>query len=355
MDNVRSISYRPFPATAVRRSLDWLQDNISSLTKLDNAACIKAYGTDYVSSYGDLLLVSSPKNATNSVLSWDSIWPPDIGSGSVRWNTYDWICLDSGGDGYDPPCEPDEAIAKAGEWTLGGQPINYCLSRKNEEHCRLQFSLVIMIFVILCNLVKTICMMVIVWKEKAATLVTLGDAISSFLQNPDSITAGCFLAGKDDFQTGNSHLLTIEDKKYLPKRYRWFRAASLTRWAAFHMLCLITLITASILLRLGLSNYLLRIQSFSHLRQLGFGVVTAESLISGMDRLGFDELLATVFVINLSQIILSFLYLIYNGLFTCMLMAFEWSGFAHERKYLRVTSPVEKPTLIVSFTTTLCW
>ena len=48
----------------------------------------------------------------------------------------------------------------------------------------------------------------------------------------------------------------------------------------------------------------------------------------------------TILVANSPQVLLSFLFLTYNGLFTCMLEAEEWSGYAHERKSLRVTSPV---------------
>lgn len=335
-----STSRVSFDEAALRSSLNWLQENLSSLTKLDNAACINAYGNDYVSSYGDLLLVSSTKNANNSVLTWDSSSPPDISSETVvTSDTYDWICY---GDLDSAPCDPDKAAAKADEWVVQRQPIDYCLSRKNEEHCRLQFSVIIMVVVILCNLVKTICMIITVWKERAGTLVTLGDAISSFLNDPDSATAGCCLADKDDFKTRNWYLLTSVTKKYVPKRYSWFRAASLRRWAICNVLCLITLITASILLSMGLKSGSLRSKDFSHLRKLGFGAVTSESLVFSMDRPGAGGLLANVFVANSPQVILSFLYLNYNGLFTCMLLASEWSGFAHERKYLRVTSPVGK-------------
>lgn len=47
-----------------------------------------------------------------------------------------------------------------------------------------------------------------------------------------------------------------------------------------------------------------------------------------------------VLVANSPQVLLSFLYLTYNGLFTCMLLANEWAGYAHNRQSLRVTSPV---------------
>lgn len=48
----------------------------------------------------------------------------------------------------------------------------------------------------------------------------------------------------------------------------------------------------------------------------------------------------TILIANSPQALLSFLFLTYNGLFTCMLLADEWTGYAHKRKPLRVTSPV---------------
>ena len=330
-------------------SLNYLYHNVSSLTKLDNAACIKAYGNDYVSSYSDLLLVSSMKNAINSFLFWDSTSPPVIDSSYGKPDTYNWICSgipDVWEDEYKYFCDLNKALAKADEWIVGKKPIDYCLSRKTEERCKLQFSLIIMVFVIACNLVKMICMIVTIWKERVATLVTLGDAISSFLDDPDPTTAGCCLADKDSFTTReNWPILTLSTditKKYVPKTYTWFHAASLRRWAICIVLCLITLITAGILLDMKLNHSSLRSKSFSHLRKLGFGAVSSELLILSLNSFESGGLLVNVFVANLSQVILFFLYLNYNGLFTCMLLTSEWSGFAHERKYLRVTSSIEK-------------
>ena len=50
-------------------------------------------------------------------------------------------------------------------------------------------------------------------------------------------------------------------------------------------------------------------------------------------------IIPTVLVVNVPQILLSFSFLGYNGLFTCMLLADEWNGYSSERKPLRVTSP----------------
>ena len=83
--------------------------------------------------------------------------------------------------------------------------------------------------------------------------------------------------------------------------------------------------------------------SISYLWSLGFGTVTGESIIQfggwADNESAPGALLLMVLISNSPQLILSFLYLTYNGLFTSMLLAKEWSGFAHHRKTLRITSP----------------
>lgn len=67
---------------------------------------------------------------------------------------------------------------------------------------------------------------------------------------------------------------------------------------------------------------------------MGFGTVNSDS----MTDLSLG-LIPTVLVVNAPQMLSSFLFLNYNGLFTCMLLADEWNGYISERKPLRVTSP----------------
>ena len=80
-------------------------------------------------------------------------------------------------------------------------------------------------------------------------------------------------------------------------------------------------------------------QSISYMQSLGFGVVNAVSLINISLGSGMTGLHLNILVANSPQVLLSFLFLTYNCLFTCMLMGHEWSGYAHVRKPLRVTSP----------------
>ncbi|KAF6232072.1 hypothetical protein HO173_009666 [Letharia columbiana] len=197
-----------------------------------------------------------------------------------------------------------------------------------------------MIVVIICNLIKTVCMSIIAWKQDPEPLVTLGDAIASFLDRPDVTTEGNCIVGKTRFENSRSWDLLL--CRWDPKRLRWWRAASQRRWLACNVLCISTLVVTGTLLSLGLNNDQLTDRSMSHLWSLGFGNVNAETLIRmnhSQDLSGPAGVILTVLVANSPQILLSFLYFAYNGLFTCMLLAEEWSAYASKRRFLRVTSP----------------
>ena len=104
--------------------------------------------------------------------------------------------------------------------------------------------------------------------------------------------------------------------------------------------CIVTLGVVSGLLALGMSNGSLTRRSISYLWSLGFGNVTSQSIISPdqWHTSGSGGLILTILISNSPQLILSFIYLTYNSLFTCMLLAKEWRGYACKRRYLRVTT-----------------
>lgn len=70
-------------------------------------------------------------------------------------------------------------------------PIDHCLSQRVKEHCRLMYSWQICIVVIACNVVKILCISLIIWQKRTGVLLTVGDAIASFLDSPDSTTLCC--------------------------------------------------------------------------------------------------------------------------------------------------------------------
>ena len=129
---------------------------------------------------------------------------------------------------------------------------------------------------------------------------------------------------------------------YSPLRRRWFAAASTRRWLVTCSLIVISLIVTGALLDMGVTALSSQSGSGQTLFSLGFGAVDSRTLISaGLPQGGASGLVSAVLLANRPQAILSFLYLAYNGLPTCIFLSDEYSKYAVEgrRKPLRVTTP----------------
>ena len=165
-----------------------------SLERLENEDCILRYGDTFLSRNSNVLAISSTSNATDSLLGIET------GEG-VPVSDNSWLCLfERMAHTEDSTCNIDVASKSAQFWVVYGHQIEYCLSKSEQERCTLQFSLPIMIIVIICNLGKTICMVLILLREKSEPLIIVGDAISSFLNKPDPVTKNMCLADKYAFQ-----------------------------------------------------------------------------------------------------------------------------------------------------------
>ena len=193
--------------------------NASSWQKLDNYVCIQPYNRDFVSNRGDVLVISS--NTDASV-------PIRAVADSSSWDSGFWICELA-------QCSINSILKISTTWNIGvdgGQPVQYCLSKSVEESCRVQFSIVIMGLVIGCNFLKTLCLILTLWMQKSQPLVTLGDAIGSFLDTVDFTTENKCLAENDwiSRKWGKGHV------KWQGRRYRWFSSASVKRWVTCNLL-----------------------------------------------------------------------------------------------------------------------
>ena len=159
-------------------------------------------------------------------------------------------------------------------------------------------------------------------------LVTLGDAIASFLDAPNQTIKGFCLASKDDFLRNAPKLLSPRGDvrlalplQYRPQRRFWFSAASRGRWLTNIILSSATLITVITLFAMeaGLPDP----------SPSSFGVPNPANVIMFADAAnnGYQAgLVSSVLVANSPQLLLSFIYFAYNSLFTCILLAHEWSG-----------------------------
>jgi hypothetical protein len=96
---------------------------------------------------------------------------------------------------------------------------------------------------------------------------------------------------------------------------------------------IITIVVATMLLYYN-NNWYYKVPD--PLITLGFGALNPAAIINFGEDIG---LVRCVMWANLPQLIVSLLYLMYNGLYTSMHMAHEYGGYAIDRKPLRVTTP----------------
>jgi hypothetical protein len=68
---------------------------------------------------------------------------------------------------------------------------------------------------------------------------------------------------------------------------------------------------------------------------MGFGAVDSRALISGFVSGG--DIVTLAIIANSPQVLLSFIYFAYNGLFTAMLMGYEWTSYSYKKKGLRIS------------------
>jgi hypothetical protein len=272
-----------------------------------------------------LLITSTPGKVENNTLFYKAGMnayfdgPTDL--------SYSWIC----GVSTDDNCDLQAARRNADSWKVNGYEIEYCLSQLVRPHCKLQFSLAILGVVIAMNFCKCASMFWTVFWQKSPTLTTVGDALASFLDSPDTLTQGRCLTSKVDIGKGPHRWQQRGSKSPNTRppaiafdatiRRRWFTAASIRRWIISMGLCISALIVALSLLGTGVGSLTTNYAVQDPLK-LGFGKVDSRALING----GLPtSLVGAVLSANLPQAIVSFLYLTYNGLLTSMLLSNEWS------------------------------
>ncbi|KAK4499341.1 hypothetical protein PRZ48_009854 [Zasmidium cellare] len=313
--------------------------NATAYRNMSNAECIQTYGQNFVSGYNHVLAVTSEGGDFTN----ETLFYAEQSSGATFSNpNYMWICAADFNASASLTCDTKSVRANADDWIINGKKIDYCLSQLEPSHCRIGFSLQVLIAVIVCNALKTAAMFWTLYRQKDVTMVTIGDAISSYLDRPDETTKGRCLMSRKDIKDWK--LQGTKDKpntEPLPKTFfqdkapMWFTAASWKRWITTFTLIAIAIIVSISLLALGVTG-LSPTNAFS----IGFGAIDSRALIeTNLPQGGGGGLVAAILLANCPQAIVSFLYLLYNGLLTSMLLAKEWSQYALRRKPLRVTSP----------------
>jgi hypothetical protein len=206
------------------------------LDRLENAACISAYATPFQTTRTHLLLVYEDGADLPGPITYDTeqaVFTPMMLA--CQPDPYYWVCGNK-----QPLCPSDftpcsvkvKDIAPT-EWTPMKEKVSYCLSAPAEQHCKLQFSPQIAWTVVAFNLIKVIVLIFVALGIRESPLLTIGDALASFLTYADETTKGICLMGKKNitwWYRGNQMASVLSPQPFDGTRQRWMSAVSVRRW-----------------------------------------------------------------------------------------------------------------------------
>jgi len=343
-----------------------IQASATGFDRLNNAECIQEYAKDFVPKRRNVILIVSNASADSKSLLGTAAYefPPNITS---AFNPYSWICDNPNVvEQVDACCEnqwgfvPCSLVAPklekvADTWITGGYLIDHCLSEPVESHCHLHFAFPIMLVIIIFNVLKVISMACVAFLLEEQPLSTIGDAIQTFTLFPDPTSKDMCLADHQSIQNQFSRGYVAGPARYEPQETRWWEAATRKQWLfcvslSVH-LCIsgVTSLTSAIRFLVAMIGIITALAlSIKHLKSqtsvesiwsIGLGNVRPQNLMTGwnLPSLGNSAIAVSTVVANLPQAAFSFIYVVYNTLFTSMLLSYEWSKCGVGRKPLRVS------------------
>ncbi|KAI0016513.1 hypothetical protein F4780DRAFT_797808 [Xylariomycetidae sp. FL0641] len=213
-----------------------------------------------------------------------------------------------------------------------GFDVSYCLAEPVDDTCSIGLSPHLLLGVTICVLVKSVAALVVtvvLLRQRQDPMVTLGDAVASFVERPDRTTEGLCTVGQMEMyraMTSSHSLLLPGPRQWLPHQQRRLSVIPFSVWATSYLL-----FAAGVVVEIY----------FFHNTTRGGRRLYGEFLQS--ENNGFIalpvKLISAVLIANSPQLLLSFCYLAYNNLFTRLQMAREWAQFSEGYHPLRVTDP----------------
>lgn len=191
--------------------------------RLEIGDCIDKYEVDFQSAFSNVLLISEDVDPGHGIFAFVS--RSDLYQ-THKVNPWGWLCM-STNEIY---CEPHlEKIREHSEnLTVRGYHtsytdidtfrVDYCLAQEVPEKCRVEYSLSLLITIVIFNVIKA----GVLWGTTLTTdhtpLLTIGDAIAEFIEQPESST------------------LTYKQWKFYQAPKMWHTVVSKRRWILYFLL-----------------------------------------------------------------------------------------------------------------------
>jgi hypothetical protein len=231
----------------LNRNASYSNSTAESYAAMNVSTCFDYYNSYWTEQGNALILVKNESvqaQVNDSLLIYTSIIPR-----SDDWPKNLWA-LENGTDTYLATQPP----GSVNTWYVGPPyyEVDHCLVQVPADgviQCRFEYSPQIMVTICVLNFSKTV-VMICIWamrkwqSEKQrdpqkVVLYTLGDAISSFMRDPEETTRNMCLATRDDFRSRRTlkNRLVKEDPapSQEPREWKnvprsWMSAASVRRW-----------------------------------------------------------------------------------------------------------------------------
>ncbi|KAI1745794.1 hypothetical protein F4680DRAFT_465645 [Xylaria scruposa] len=242
---------------------------------------------------------------------------------------------------YQPEAMYDGLKLKDENYTFA---VRYCLAQPIQLECKVEVANVLLLVIIVAIFLKIILGIIVVWNLASPSLVTPGDAIQSFITDPDRHTQALGslditdsrrleLGMRETFTPGEFELAPPRKPlQWKSARRRLFSIIPDGSWIlTFSILIagmafLITALTLSLMSTKSRVN-----MALSH---------SSEFYILEIPGFKLNSYLTVILVANLPQLLLSFCYFSYNSLLTMFHVEKEWNSFRYTLRPLRVSYPV---------------
>ena len=209
-------------------------------TKTEDLApvdCFRAYNNEFVSDKRNVIIIGNGNSSgpADSVLRLI-----DYTINTAATSSPDWLC------GASSPCDRAARLynISTGErrWSFNTEEgvfyrsesddlfqVSRCRVERFVPHCKVTFSVYTLLIVVVCNALKALTLILVLFLPGFTPLITVGDAVSSFLSHSDPTTDGCGILGPATTRgsTGNHPYVS---KSWKPTRCRRFCGASSRQW-----------------------------------------------------------------------------------------------------------------------------
>lgn len=362
-----------FPTTSAQ-NITFFHNDAKNWTYLNNQDCIQNYAHDFITKYRNVIAVVANETtaADDTLLALAVNELPKSGYLDATFDPFAWICNDTqttnktgvhdrNSVGFVPCASQARELEDMADtwWKSGGYHISHCLAEAIHPDCHLHFSPHLMGPVILMNIIKCLVAFYVAFRMVDTPLVTLGDAIQSFVKQPDPTTTGLCLTTAHEaertFGRTAAHMAPRPPQTFQAQRHRWAKVITKRQWLL--LLSMLSIMVLGLLGGIIVGTKSLAPPTIANAWSISLGTVETQNLVLGanLPQLGASAVLITALVANAPQALLSFLYMVYNTIFTLLYLGDDWDMFGaytgttksrfrftskkQTHRYLRVSNP----------------